>query len=574
MLSTFKNVFVIDFEFVSNPGEKPLPVCLVSHEIYSGETQQIWLEGEDSIQLPYPMGDLDLFVAYYSSAEWGCHYSLNWPLPANVIDLYAEFRVLTNGRPGISNRLLGACHFFGVNAISESEKEEARTRILQGPPYTDIEKEEILSYCASDVLETAELFKKMEPYIDVPRAMFRGQYMKTVAGMENYGIPIDRETLDRLRANWVLIKERLIQDIDRDYEVYEGTTFKIKNFEHFLDNNGMPWPRTEKGNLELSDGTFKEMTAIYPQLQSLRDLRYILGQLRLLELPVGLDNRNRCLLSPFGTKTGRNSPSSKNFIFGPAVWLRSLIKPEQGNVLAYLDYSQQEFLIAGALSNDFEMKETYKSGDPYLTFAKKAGAAPSDATKETHKEIRDCFKQCVLGVQYGMGKYSLAVKIGRQAPYASELLHHHRRVYKKYWNWCEHVLNSTLLLRRISTCYGWQLYITGQEEKGGVGTIKNFPCQATGAEILRVACILLMEHDIKIIAPVHDAILIECEEEGAAEVINQASKLMGDASEIVLGPGNRIRIEANIIKYPDRYSDPRGVDTWQRIMKILHEIES
>jgi DNA polymerase I-like protein with 3'-5' exonuclease and polymerase domains len=289
------------------------------------------------------------------------------------------------------------------------------------------------------------------------------------------------------------------------------------------------------------------MVASYPQLQGLKDLRYILGQLRLSELPVGSDNRNRCLLSPFATKTGRNAPSTSKFIFGPAVWLRSLIKPEKGKVLAYVDYSQQEFCIAAALSDDYEMKAAYETGDPYLAFAKQAGAAPNEATKATHKTIRDCFKQCVLGVQYGMGKESLALRIGKSPAHGNELLHHHRRVYNKYWAWCDHVLNSALLFKKITTCYGWQYHVIGQEQKE-MRTIKNFPSQATGAEILRVACILLVEHEIKIIAPIHDAILIECEEEGAEEIIEKAQKIMSDASEIVLGPGNRIKMEADIIK--------------------------
>lgn len=518
------------------------------------------------------MRETDLFVAYYSSAEWGCHLALNWPLPLNVIDLYSEFRILTNGRPGISKRLLGACSLFGVNAISESEKEVARNRIIEGPPYTDKEKEDILTYCASDVLETAELLKKMLPFIDTPRALFRGQYMETVAIMEYNGIPIDTETLQRLKANWVQIQEKLILEIDKDYGVYEGTTFKVSNFEQYLRNNEISWPRTEKGNLELKDDTFKDMVVLYPQLQGLRDLRYVLGQLRLSELPIGQDNRNRCLLSPFATKTGRNAPSTSRFIFGPAVWLRSLIKPEKGKVLAYIDYSQQEFFIAAVLSNDTEMQEAYNSGDPYLAFAKQAGAVPKEATKETHKAARDCFKQCVLGVQYGMGKESLALRIGKAPAYANELLQHHRRVYKKYWAWCDHVLNSTLLLKKITTCYGWQYHVIGQEKKE-TRTIINFPSQATGAEILRVACIKLVEHGIKIIAPIHDAILIECDEEKAEETIREAQEIMSDASEIVLGSGNRIRTETDIIKYPEKYSDPRGTDTWAKIMKILDDVE-
>ena len=45
-------------------------------------------------------------------------------------------------------------------------------------------------------------------------------------------------------------------------------------------------------------------------------------ELRLNELPVGSDGRNRCMLSAFGSKTSRNQPSNSKFIFGPSAWLR------------------------------------------------------------------------------------------------------------------------------------------------------------------------------------------------------------------------------------------------------------
>jgi hypothetical protein len=48
------------------------------------------------------------------------------------------------------------------------------------------------------------------------------------------------------------------------------------------------------------------------------------------------------------------------------------------------------------------MKAAYESEDPYLAFAKQAGAVPVEATKSTHKAVRDLFKACVLGVKYGM----------------------------------------------------------------------------------------------------------------------------------------------------------------------------
>jgi DNA polymerase-1 len=84
--------------------------------------------------------------------------------------------------------------------------------------------------------------------------------------------------------------------------------------------------------------------------------------------------------------------------------LRGLIKPEPGKAVAYIDYSQQEIGVAAALSGDRAMMQAYNSGDPYLEFAKQAGAAPADATRDTHEAVRNLFKQCVLAVQYGMGE--------------------------------------------------------------------------------------------------------------------------------------------------------------------------
>ena len=45
--------------------------------------------------------------------------------------------------------------------------------------------------------------------------------------------------------------------------------------------------------------------------------------------------------------------------------------------VAYVDREQQEFAIAASLSGDAAMQAAYLTGDPYLAFAKQAGAVPS-----------------------------------------------------------------------------------------------------------------------------------------------------------------------------------------------------
>jgi DNA polymerase I len=232
-------------------------------------------------------------------------------------------------------------------------------------------------------------FGARPPYATGPDMLF-------VAFYASAELTIDVPMLDRLREGWDGIQDQLIAEIDVDYRVYDGRTFKQDRFAAWLARNGIPWPYLDSGRLDLGEETFRQQAKAYPSVSPLRELRSALSDLRLNDLAVGRDGRNRTILSAFRSRSGRNQPSNTKFIFGPSVWLRGLIKPPPGSAVAYIDWSQQEFGIAGALSGDTKMMDAYSSGDPYLTFAKQAQAVPTDATKKSHPNERELFKQCVL----------------------------------------------------------------------------------------------------------------------------------------------------------------------------------
>src|SRR5512134_1774267 len=122
----FPEIWAIDFEFVAEQGENPQPVCLVARELRSGRTVRVWQDELRRMpQPPYPTGPGALFVAYYASAEIGCHLALGWPVPERVLDLFTEFRNRTNGVPtGNGAGLLGALAFFGLDGIGTAEKQQ------------------------------------------------------------------------------------------------------------------------------------------------------------------------------------------------------------------------------------------------------------------------------------------------------------------------------------------------------------------------------------------------------------------------------------------------------------------
>jgi DNA polymerase I len=523
--------------------------------------------GEFGAAPPFPTGPDSLFVAYYASAELGCFKALGWPMPAHVVDLFVEFRDRTNGlTTPAGSGLLGALTYFGLDGLGAAEKDEMRALILAGGPWSQDERAAILNYCATDIDALERLWPAMLPRIDLPRALLRGRYMAAAAAMEYNGVPIDTGTLALLREHWTGIQDQLIANIDADYGVFDGRTFKADRWEHYLAAHGIPWPRLESGRLDLSDNAFRQMAKAYPAVSPMRELRSTLSEMRLNDLAVGADARNRTILSAFRSRTGRNQPSNTRSIFGPSVWLRSLIQPPPGHGVAYVDWAQQEFGIAAALSGDVAMQAAYLTGDPYLAFAKQANAVPDDATKASHGPTRELFKQCVLAVQYGMESDSLAVRIGQPPVVARDLLRAHREAYRAFWHWSDAAVDHAMLTGSLHTVFGWHVHVG---ENPNPRSLRNFPMQGNGAEMLRLACCLATERGIEVCAPVHDAVLICAPLDRLEDAIAQMRAAMAEASHVVLA-GFELRTDAHTVQYPDRYMDARGCTMWNKVLGLIN----
>jgi DNA polymerase I len=565
-LHFFKEVWLMDFEFNAQAGERPSPVCLVARELRSGQLLRLWQDDLRKLPLPpFSTGPEALFVAYYASAELGCFQALGWPMPARVLDLYCEFKCHTSGlKVPCGYGLLGALAALGFDSIDAADKDTMRQLVLRGEPYTADERRAILDYCQTDVDALVKLLPAMIADIDLPRALLRGRYMTAVARMEWRGVPIDAEALGAFRANWQAVQERLIERIDKDYGIYDGRTFKTDRWAAWLTANNVPWPRLPSGDLALDDDTFREMARTYPAVAPVRELRTTLAQLRLNELAVGSDGRNRCLLSAFGSKTSRNQPSNSKFIFGPSAWLRSLIRPEPGMAVAYIDWSQQELAIAAALSGDKKMQDAYQSGDFYLTFAKMAGAVPPDATKGTHAAVREQFKTVALGVLYGLSAEGLARKLNVPPVRGRDLLRMHKETFRQFWRWSDAVQDEAILAGRLRTVFGWTVHAGDQPNPR---SLRNFPMQGNGAEMMRLACCLATERGIWLCCPVHDALLVEAPAGEIDAAVEATQRAMRQASELVLD-GFTLRTDAKIVRHPDRYSDPRGQVMWETVCEL------
>ena len=530
----FREIWCVDFEYYpgrglnngGREGDAVTPLCLVAIEMRTGRVVRQW---QDELG-PFPPYRLDgdaLFIGYMLSAEFGCHIALGWGQPACALDPYIEFRHYVNDgtiKSGDREKgfysLDGALRYFCEDGIDTAHKTDMRDRILQGPPFTAAEREAILKYCEDDTRALARLVTHIVPTIrSLPHAMLRAKYMWPIAQHERRGIPVDLPTLGRIRTHWNGIKADLVAEKNAPFGVYEFVDgvphWRKQLFADYVHRNRMAWPTLASGVFDESDEAFKTMEGRYPQVRELRQLRYSLSKLKLHELQVGSDGRNRTLLGVYGTKTARNAPSNAKFIFGPAKWLRFLITPPPGRVLVHRDFSQQEVHIAAVVSGDAALLQACQTGDVYLGVAKQLGLAPEDATPKTHKPVRALFKTVVLGILYGLGPRTLALQTGVSLFEAAELLARLRARFRTFENFVQCTLDHAGLLLEISTPFGWTMQCPPAINPR---TVRNFPIQSTGGRNLARRGILAERRGIRIVATVHDALMAEADLDCAEEI--------------------------------------------------------
>ena len=230
MLDQFEEIVLVDFEFNNgdrNPrreGNRPNVVCMVAHELRSGRRFRLWHDQLEE-KPPYRTDARTLFVAFYASAELTCHLSKGWPLPIHILDLFIEFRRLTNhsGERQPSAGLLAALDFFKLDSIEAKSKEHWREVVLRGAPWTEEEKIGILEYCESDVMALRKLLEVM-PIANCGRSLIHGSYMRADAWMRHRGIPVDKSLCEDLATHWSALQRELINDLNLRYPFFEGVS--------------------------------------------------------------------------------------------------------------------------------------------------------------------------------------------------------------------------------------------------------------------------------------------------------------------------------------------------------------
>ena len=581
----FKKIVVVDTEFQSDISNSycTKALCAVYKDLKTEQTLKIWDYEENNLAQHHFDFEETLFVCFYATAEVGYFLKQLMGRPPYIFDCWTEYAKLYKNNRDLS--LLAASTAYSYpNPISKEEKEKFRDMCIKQNTWNKKEREEILNYCEGDVLMNEHVFYKVLNDLEnicgndyetlLEQAMARGQTMACYAKVTKNGMSIDIPKLNDFNEYWLLVKNEVIKKLNSELNLWDDACkFSHSKFHQLIKKLDLlgEWPTTPMGKLKTNKETFELFDDYYPEIKKLKRIFNLLNASKLTEFAISEDARYRPYggYKPFGTHTGRCTPSSK-WIFGTAKWARSFIKPPFGCAMVNLDFKSQETFIAAVISGDEKMLASYKSGDFYMNTAILAGMAPTDATKETHPEIRKIWKTIVLATNYGQGARGMAKALKKFNKTYSEvagLLMKYKEIYKTYFDWAEAKSNHAQVHGYISTSLGWDRHFP-YAVPINPRSLMNWPVQSEAGEILRNALIRLLNANIKVCATVHDSFLIECQLPELNEQIRIAKQCMIDAGTYIVGAeGMQVDVEIHRGNFKPDEADQKIFDT------IFEEIE-
>jgi hypothetical protein len=579
LFDRFDEIVLGDTEFISRPGELYTPVCLAYQELKSKRSGAVFSD-ELGPEPPHAHGSNVLFVGF-TAAEVEFYWSVYGIFDMAFLDLRVEGIHQTNfawrrddpRRQKLPRSLISFLRANDIHDGDEAIKETMRERIMQGPPYDLRERGEILKYCMGDVLLLEKLMQVLLPRIpNFDQALMRGEYVKLTGEMFAIGMPADPWSSGMLRRPEVreAVRLRAVSDESLTHGLYRGRVLDQARLREFITRHKVKgWRETRTGKLGTAGKDLERLRTKRPgEFDQLPDANKIVTQLHEMQLVAGSDGRYRTPIWAFSTITSRMAPNGAAFPFTVPSWCRFTISPAEGSALCYLDFSGMEFGVAGGLARCASMIEDYHQ-EPYLVLPILAGLLPADATKRTHGKIRDAYKPTILAIQYGGGAGLLVDRLKLSKSQARGVVDLHKERYREYWDWSDRRLDRAFDDGELVARDGWRC---GINSRSPVFTARNWLIQANAQAIFRYASLMMGRLGLRICAPIHDAVLLECRNDRVRHDVALAIECLQRASRRFLH-GLTLRVDAKYILPGERFTDPRGEKPWDFVDETLRELE-
>lgn len=255
------------------------------------------------------------------------------------------------------------------------------------------------------------------------------------------------------------------------------------------------------------------------------------------------DGRSHSSYKLHVTTTGRTSSSSPNHENIPRPDtnpdIRKMFIASPGCVLLEADFSQLELRLAAMYGDDPVMKKAFTNGqDVHKILASKFYKIPIE---EITKEQRTAAKKTNFGVLYGMESKRLAEELGVSEKVAQGLIDTFFTTFSGIKRWVgatrlfamqhKYVVSHFGRRRRIPAIASADRGLRMEAERQAV----NAPIQGLGSDLMMLSLVRISnflrkntEYGARLVATVHDSVVVEVKEEYAINLAKIVLKIMSN----------------------------------------------
>ena len=465
-------------------------------------------------------------------------------------DTYLAYRVLTAGlKKKLSLKAIAAKLLnLKLDKSEQTSNFSGSLRIAQ------------LQYAAADAAIVLPLHQTLKHRLKKAKltqiALLEFACLPAVAQMELNGIHLDQEKWQQMGESLKVQQFQLLKQINQ--QLKPPPSLQISLWPEFAETINLRSPQQVVQALNAFGLPVKSTSAIeliplaqdYPVIQSLLEYRSL--ETRISTFAEGLPAHIHPVTGrihgnwfQLGTRSGRFSCREPNLQNIPRdAQTRQCFTAAPGNVLIKADYSQIELRLIAFVSGDPKMCRAYRRGeDLHRLTASLILDKPNELVTDSERRLG---KIVNFGLIYGMGvkrfRYTTARKHGiflsqqEASQFRTKFFdsyagvkNYHSQIRQK---WQSGVMVSRTLdgRRRL-----WSL-----QNQPQLNEMINHPIQGANATITKLALAKLFRPlnrtGAKLIAVVHDEILLECPIEEASQVASELRRCMISAGKKLLEP--------------------------------------
>ncbi|ALY10132.1 DNA polymerase I [Arthrobacter phage Rings] len=505
---------------------------------------------------------------------------------------YALWPASEHGLKPLSQKILGAPDwdkgtkkYTGAKVYKEAGTGEGGVwwdarKYSAGSGYERIPRSLLYEYNAYDVYWTMKLFWYLRWELEHDSdsmAVYerRMRQSKMFMEVERPGVRIDIEHLEKLGAKLEQDQARAISELAEiaGVQINPNSPQQVKAW---FESQGIKLASTDKEALKKiirdDSGQYTQQEIDFcVKLQECRGIRKNLGTYVNGFLEVAHGGRVYPTFKLIGAYTGRLSTPKPAIMTLPRDPLyRKMLLPDEGHVIVGPDYGQIEARVMAVLSQDDYLMSLFQEDSEDFFDALMPIAYPNvnlaTLDKDLKKDMRARLKGVIYGLSYGRMAKAIAESLNMSVIEAQNIIDNYLDAAPGLVAWRKEIQYNAKNAVSMVTPFGFHFQcevVTGENRNSVENSALAFMPQSTANDICLDAALHIFEwigdYGARIMATVHDQILVSCPPEHAIEVGERMEHEMKESARRALGDQCVFDAKPDI---GDNWADLEAADKW------------